>query len=90
MCVRVWARMRVRLQVWASILAVCVGVRTSLYACRNIILYYYMHINSVCTYECAYAYVHVYVHANVGLCADEYVYTSVRVWRCSCACMCVH
>ena len=24
--------------------------------------------------------VRTYVHANVGLCADECVYTSVRVW----------
>ena len=30
-----------------------------------------------------------YVHANVGLCADECVYTSVCVCGCSCAYMCV-
>ena len=67
-------------------------VRTSLYACMIIILYYYICRRSVYVRVC----VSTYVHVNVGLCADECVYTSVREWGahvrgcvCISVCMCV-
>ena len=50
LCMHVWERMRGRLQVWASYLRfVCACVRTSLYACMIIILYYYMQAQCVRT-----------------------------------------
>ena len=36
------------------------------------------------------AYLCACARANIGICADECVYASARVWGCSCACMCVH
>ena len=53
-----------------------------------IILYYYICRRSVYVRVC----VSTYVHVNVGLCADECVYTSVREWGAhvrGCVCMCV-
>ena len=74
---------------------VCACVRTSLYACLIIILYYYTGcICRLSVYVRVCVRVCTYVHANAGLYiyiyADECVYTSVRVWGCSCAVMCVH
>ena len=63
-------------------------VGTSLYACMIIISYYYICRLSVYVRVCVRVW--TYVHANICLCADECVYTSARVWGCSCACMCVH
>ena len=63
-------------------------VRVNFYACMIIILFYYICRLSVYVRVCVRVF--MYVHANVGLCANECVYTGVRVWGCLCACMCVH
>ena len=70
------------------ICGLCVRACVRVYMHVIIILYYYICRRSVYVRVCVRAC--TYVHAIVGLCAEECVYTSVRVCGCSCACMCVY